>query len=250
MVLEATDRGVKFDDIEPCLIARVIVYCYHPLSFPQELDTSLFATSGQAPLVDKFADATSDNYMGAELASELYALADRWSMPELMDRAKVRLLWKYYSGNTSMAQPHLIQDLDRFAAIARSVYTTTPSTDRTLRDIVAKSLIKRKRADWDRADDLTAGTPWLVESFTTYRLESLLEELPTLAIDVAMHAETSECFICNRCRSGDQWHILRSCACTKSAIWCYEAKCKSEDVKRSTCTRCHGFGCVSRGARG
>lgn len=67
--------------------------------------------SGTSALIDKFGEASSDNYIAAELASQLYALADRWNIPELSEQAKANFFRAFWYNDDDKAQPHLLRDI-------------------------------------------------------------------------------------------------------------------------------------------
>ena len=224
---EVTTSQVRFDDIDIGLMLRVVWFCYHPHHYPQILDTQAFRI---ATVQDTFAEATTKVRVAARLASELYALSQRFDIPLLGEIARFGFLNAYVQAYRQNHVPADDAESQDFIDLLSHVYTSTSSPDRGLRDIIGRDLKHR----------YSVGTHF--GQHTIY-LDILVDDVPGLAADVIRLVTTESIHRCTNCKKKQRW-ILRPSSCAKPSIKCTQAACITECKARSFCFRCCSVGTV------
>lgn len=229
---EVAQSKVIFIDIEPSLVARLITFCYVPTEFPIDLDTKIFRGVFQAPHVGTVADSVYQNFHTIELASRMYALGDRFDMPELCAYARIEVLKAYYDIGTEWRVPVFsFKEPEKISSFIRHVYCSTPQSDRGLRDVVFKDLKGR----FDRPDEMHN---WRF-------LYDLVEEIPDLAVDLARLHISEACYVCLFCAESGQIIIKAPCLCRPAWSYsCVKDECVRRIKARSFCTSCYKLGTI------
>ena len=233
---EVTEALVKLDDVPSCLIGRLLKFCYEPQTYPMQSAFSEYLQDvPQQEWEDDFEKANGYNYDAARLAVKLYELADRFEIIELKSKSRVAFLRAWCNADSSVHEEgHLADEYDFtandfkhpqvFAEIMREVYTTTPSTDRGLRDIAFRPF------------------HWYIKRHYHFKpmyrcFKQLIEELPDLALDLALHDVSELIYDCEECDAENRF-VLRPCSCDKAQIWCEDDACIAERRARSFCLSC------------
>lgn len=146
---EASTKRIELPDDNPAMVKRMLEVCYGT-AYSEEADRTHDPPSAQR----------------AHIHAGMYILADKVEMEGLKDYAKKRFtiimdLWMKYKT--------IMRSLPRLVSL---VYSSTPETDRTLRDAVAAY----------------AQTKWQALS-TELDMKTLLAENPDFAFDIlnSMH---------------------------------------------------------------
>lgn len=235
IIQEIIEGEVEFKDIEPCLMARLILFCYRPDQFPKVITDAYFQNREAGKLVDKFVSATTNCFELAELASEMYALGDRLDAPQLQHHARECFLraWRKEDDGDE-APPCELVDADGCSAVIRHVYNSTLIDDRALRDIIILDMLA----------NVPVGNEDLLDTKEYVYLYDLIEQVPNLAIDIARLQLSEASFSCINCESASQRHILSRCGCQDPAYLCDNKQCTQARKARSFCITCFKFGTI------
>lgn len=241
---EVEERKVKIDDVPTCLIARLLLACYDSSKSYSTVSCADFAQPYPfKPWSDDYQNADRDNVVRAELEVELYMLADRFGIDSLMKRARKNFLraWTNHnhllcSGQQNWEMSAFSRDVltmpEEFAKIARRVWTTTPQSDRGLRDIVFESFwyhINQRRHFQDKFKPL----------------RDLVNELPDLAADMALFQNSDRSYKCTECAIQNVHVLSLPCTCEGRNIACQTNDSKVKRKERSFCINCARLGTVS-----
>lgn len=240
---EIDERKVKIDDVSTCLLARLLLACYDSSRSYSTVCCADFAQCEPfKPWSDEYSDADKDNVVRAELEVELYMLADRFGIESLSKRARRNFLKAWTNHNhlqrngqgwemSAMSRDVLTLPED-FARIARRVWTTTPQSDRGLRDIVFESF-------WYHVNQRRQ----FQEKFKPLR--ELVADLPDLATDLALFTNSDRSYKCSECANQNVHVLSLPCTCDGRDIACQNNDSKAKRKERSFCINCARLGTVS-----
>lgn len=220
-------------------MARFIVFCYDPKTYPETIRPSHYAqSSSQSVWKDHYHDAESNNLTAAKLAIKLYELGDRFDTPDLKSLAQQSFLraWtnvddKAHSGfapHESSFYNEACKGSEAFADLVKQVYSTTHFEDRGLRDIVFRTM------------------KWHVIYRHHYRpdtefIQHIIEDNPDVALDLALHTISKPIHICEECEE-EQRFVVYPCSCKLRSPYCEELPCFIARRKRVFCFQCCKFG--------
>lgn len=112
-----------FTDIDPCLIARFLLFCYdNSIKFESLQAESLPADCQGIVASDKYAGTTTQSFLRAELNVELIALAERFDVRLLKDKVTERFKQTYSSLDASGTAPRALLNRDRCLSLIERIY--------------------------------------------------------------------------------------------------------------------------------
>ena len=177
----------------------------------------------------------------SRLHLHMYALADKYDVPALKGQSKQRFLINFYHSDeyspTLEEFPHTSLSKDDHdheeAQIMSLVYTTTPHSDRGLRDIVLEYICRLRHEDTAYRGDLLQATAF----------RNLVAQNHEIATDFALHTNTVNKWKCDLCGARTKW-LSRLCECGMVD------KCKKENCLRKAkaatfCIHCTEHECLS-----
>ena len=189
------------------MMGPLILFYYNRREYPFKCRAENFALENDDQgglMATSYANASTNCVKSADLAVEIYALADRFDVPDLKSMAKTEFLkeWydKYDKHEFHSAIPGLNEDdwPQEYSDIVIDVYATTADSDSWLRNIVLVTV--KQHIDSCR---------YLEKSFTN--LINLLKTLPR----VALHhlSRTSVPFGCMQCRKAVDFLVSKQFYC-------------------------------------
>ena len=177
----------------------------------------------------------------------MYAIADKYDLTELKSQTRQRFLISFYdrdeygSSCCEKGEQEAVQDPDattwlETAVVTKLVYSTTPCSDRGLRDIVLEFLTRYLHTPTDSTS-----------AFESRELMELIAETHDLAVDLATRSQTSLRYECTYCESR-QGHLTWRFQCGKVDS-CKEAACVNIAKEQSFCGDCGRLGTLEFGER-
>ena len=182
----------------------------------------------------------------SRLHVRMYALADKYGLPALKAQSKQRFLISFYHHDET--SPQIVGLPDNAASdddgdddddesvdlhIMSLVYTTTPPSDRGLRDIVLEDACRQRQEEFDYRELLQA------KGF-----RKLVAENHEIATDLALNTMTiGKSLVCDLCAVSGTW-LAQRCKCGV-IVNCTKEECLLDAKDTTFCIGCLECACLS-----
>lgn len=132
-----------FTDIEPCLIARLLLFCYSlDDQYPKTLTLNILPSSCKDLVSnDVYGEAVTDSFAAAKLAIEMHALGGRFGMESLKLTSVDNFKKAFRTIGKGGSAPRALQNEQECTSIFERVYSTTLPSERGLRDILFVAVV-------------------------------------------------------------------------------------------------------------
>jgi hypothetical protein len=244
---EATTQSVNFPEDEPHIIARMLTFLYtndyqSGLVFePNDSELAQFHDIKEPSHKAYGHYQTFHHYLGAH--ARLYAIADKYGIEALKYSCQcgfyedlVDFVTRLLPSNSQLPSDHA-KGYEAFVDLARIVYSSTPSHDRGLRDLMV----------WFVQFE-TSVVQHPATGFGSTIIRSLMYEEKDLAYDLATTRFSEHEYICTRKDCGkSQAVLLQLC---EEGFWdCQKQACLKRVQKTTWCMWCLELGTLRRGER-
>ena len=244
---------MQLTDEDPALVARAILFMYggsYPTTnisgSPQHPECHQFTT-----IEDIYHDERFENSQfflhRLCLHTLMYALGDKYGMVALKDYSRYRFLLAF-TGNdendpgeeTEWDDDDILEAMkaedddvwQELAPIIKLVYSTTPDSDRGLRNIVVQLVLLRT---WRTHLSMILELP---------AFRDLLMDLPELQWEMITMPISMRQYDCTSCKDGDTvLTIAQKCACGKIGS-CRKRQCAESAMKNTFCVNCLTLDCI------
>lgn len=173
-----------FTDITPGLVVRLVLFCYNDSDFPETLNVNSIPSKCQKVVNDdEYESTTTDSFLKAKLAMEMYSLAERFDMPELRSVAMPAFENALNTIDESGATPQAMLNIEKCQALLQFVFERTSTADEFIRGVVAgvfKAHFKRgnhRREKYKHLQSLINQIPDLRDRFVTDYMESMVDTI-------------------------------------------------------------------------
>lgn len=255
--IEMKERQLVLDDIPACLVARLILYCYEPTKQIADYVAPADFNHDVQSWTDEYAkkdNDTFDSVQKAHMLVQMFHLGDRFMMNELMQTVKEafpRTVLEIFgqpkardhdltidymplaASDSNTRDQATGADLETTCQLLRAVYTLSPPSDCSLRDVMLDTVHTHKRS---------LGPNLVFQQ--CYR--ELLLELPDISAELALSAVSIVTYRCCKC-THLQYVLLKPCDCASRDLKCGEEACINQRKAMNWCRGCFQWGTIDMG---
>ena len=246
---EGVNARIDLDDDEPALVARMILFMYintyrDESDIASEIDGqrqfSRIVDNAKAEIDASWAEGKDTWPAFAKLHVLMYAMGDKYSIPSLCKQSTAIFVRDFRTPERDVHRwdddsPDSLTDVwEPRAALMRLIYTSTPSNDRGLKDIVLFFVLL----------DIANPNILLLSPLESKAMAQAMEDIPELALEIATSTLSRRPWTCQVCKEPMRL-LARRCQCGKIDS-CEVLQCLGIARASAVCTRCYCVGTAKR----